>query len=237
LIEYCRGFSEVENGFISNQYLNIDWKTDNKILLVKAHERYVYEYNENLIMTNIHRDNGGVYYFSKQDFLSHKLQEIIFPHITPKLYAANFSDKDCPMFLIQRISLDAGHKAYNILHQQMHINKGDNYEFKSSYFDVSESIEELSEKHKIFCEKTKAEYADSIIKYGIAFDLATVNLTQINGIPIAVEMHKCRRPYLFNYNRCFEYFSNEHRNAQETKDALCILLRMKELFIEENPNE
>ncbi|MDD4125644.1 MAG: hypothetical protein PHW77_07985 [Eubacteriales bacterium] len=229
MIADCRGFNEVKDGFISRDYPCVDWNTNNKKLLVKAHERYVFEYNDDLVMTKIHRDNGGIYNFSKQDFLSHKLQEIVFPHISPKLFAADFSDNECPAFLIERITLDEGHKAYNVLHQQMHIQKGDSYEYNRSFFDISGNIYDLFEKHKMFCEKTKAEYADSLVKYGIAFDIAAVNLALVNGMPAAVEMHKCRRPYLFDYKRCCEYFINEHKNACEVEEALCILTRIKEL--------
>jgi len=210
-------------------YPDIDWETSNKTLLVKAHEKYVFEYSEDLIMTKIHRDNCGTYPFSKLDFLSHKLQEIVFPSISPVLYAADFSDAEHPAFLIQRISLDEGHKAYNRIHQQEHKNKGDDYRFKHDFFNISSDEAELADKHKKFCEKVLEKYSDSLSKYGIAFDIASVNLTQNDGMPIAVEMHKCRRPYLFNYRRCVDYFKHEHQDKNEVDEAMNILHRIYEI--------
>ena len=229
MIVNCRGFNEIKDGFISDEYRNIDWRTDNKKLLVKSKERYVYEYNDNLVMTKIHRDNGGGYRFTKQDFLSHKLQEIVFPQISPKVYAADFSNNDCPAFLIERIKLDDGHKAYNILHHQMHKSQGKSYAYNQSFFEVGANINELSDKHIQFCETVRAEYADSLVKYGIAFDHTTVNMAQVNGIPVAIEIHKCHRTYLFDYNRCCEYFANEHKNTVEVAEAFNILKRINEL--------
>ncbi len=225
----CRDFIETATGFDNTKHPCIDWSTDNKKLLVKAHERYVYEYSDHLIMTKIHRDNNGEYPFSKLDFLSHKLQEIVFPFITPVLYAADFSDKACPSFLIERIELDEGHKAYNKLHQKEKKNSGFDYFYDLSFLRTDSEPKKLSDGHINFCAKVRADYSGSLEKYGIAFDYATVNLTKSNGTPVAIEMHKCLRPYLFDFNRCKLYFENEHKNREEASQALLILERINEI--------
>lgn len=240
MIENCRGFYEIETGFIpSNSSIHIDWDTDSKKLLVKAHERYVYDYNDEMIMTKIHRDNGGEYCFSKLDFLSHKLQEIVFPKMTPVVFAANFSDRICPSFLIEKIQLDELHKAYNMLHQKEHSERGQDYFYSKDFFGIAED-EALNEKAQKHIEKIKdvqLQYADSINKYGVAFDHAFVNMTWRAGVPIALEMHKCLRKYLLNYEKAVYYFRNCHQNQEETKDALIILARIRELFDERQIKE
>lgn len=52
-------------------------------------------------------------------------------------------------------------------------------------------------------------------------------------VPIAIEMHKCLRKYLFNYEKAVSYFSNLHQNKEESKEALIILSRIKDLFNEQ----
>ncbi len=240
MIENCRGFYETETGFYPiNPSIHIDWNTNSKKLLVKAHEKYVYEYNNEMIMTKIHRDNGGEYCFSKLDFLSHKLQEIVFPKMTPVVYAADFSDEIYPSFLIEKIQLDELHKAYNILHQKEHIGKGQDYFYSKDFFDTAESenLNEKAQKHIEGIKKVQLQFADSINKYGIAFDYAFVNMTWRDEVPVALEMHKCLRKYLFNYEKAGYYFSNCHQNIEESKDALIILARIKELFDERQIKE
>lgn len=168
MIEDCRGFYETDTGFYpSDSSVHINWNTDTKRILVKAHERYVYDYNDEMIMTKIHRDNGGEYYFSKLDFLSHKLQEIIFPKMTPVVYAANFVDKICPSFLIEKIQLDELHKAYNILHQKENIKKGKDYFYSKDFFNNAESeiLNEKAQKHIEKIKEVQKQFADSIGKY------------------------------------------------------------------------
>jgi hypothetical protein len=240
VIENCKGFCETEIGFIpSNCSMDIDWTADSKKLLVKAHERYVYEYNEQLIMTKIHRDNDGKYPFSKLDFLSHKLQEIVFPQITPRLYAANFSDKICPSFLIEKIQLDELHKAYNIIHQKENIIKGKDYYYNEDFFntDESEILNNKAQEHIKKVKEIQLQFADSINKYGIAFDHAFVNMTWRGEIPVAIEMHKCLRKYLFDYEMATYYFNNFHENKEESRDAFIILSRIKETIEEEKIGE
>ncbi len=235
MIRNCRGFYETETGFNPlNTSNHIDWNTDSKKLLVKAHERYVYDYSDKLIMTKIHRDNGGDYCFSKLDFLSHKLQEIVFPKMTPIVYAANFSDEVCPSFLIEKIQLDELHKAYNILHQKEHIRKGQDYFYCNHFFDIEESepLNDKAQKHIDKIKEVQLQFANSINKYGIAFDHAFVNMTWRAEVPIALEMHKCLRKYLFDYEKALFYFGNYHINKEEVKDALIILARIKELLYE-----
>lgn len=57
-------------------------------------------------------------------------------------------------------------------------------------------------------------------------------MTWRGEVPIALEMHKCLRAYLFDYEKALSYFSNCHTNKEESKDALIILARIKELLDE-----
>lgn len=66
-------------------------------------------------------------------------------------------------------------------------------------------------------------------KYGIAFDHSGVNITwREHDIPVSVEVHKCRRDYLFNFNKCEDFFRSLDDDKMN-KDALVIIDRIRQL--------
>jgi hypothetical protein len=233
LLINCAGIVETETGFRCEGPTGpVDWSTDARPLLVQAHEKAVYLYNETMVLTKVHRQNGGDYPFSKLDFLTHKLQEIVFPGMCPTLFGADFTDGECPCFLLEKIPLDDCHKAYNILHQEQNSAEGRNYSYDKRFFSLSQEadLQQKARQHLEFVKTVQQTYSNSLSRYGIAFDHAAVNMTQRNGLPIAIEMHKCLRPYLFNYERCRRYFTVEHPCADESSTALLLLGRIGELL-------
>ena len=231
LIE-CRDFFETESAFLSKEISlsNIDITKGN--LVVKAHEKEIYCLNDKLILAKVHRDNDGIYPFSKVDFLSHKLQEIIFPQFVPKIYFALFDNEDTPCFVLERIKLDKLHIAYNIKRQEFHKTNGSHYYYDPEFLnlDKNNNIEELSEEHFKKVNKIQKDYSYFIYKYGLAFDHSHVNITwKHNNIPVSLEVHKCRREYLFNLNKCKEYIDNISASSLKT-EAKIILNRIEELL-------
>lgn len=222
---------ETENAFMCNG-IDLNLIDFGKLrLLVKAHEKEIYEYGDKMIIARIHNDNHGAYPFSKLDFLSHKLQEIVYPENVPKLYAASFKDKENIFFVLERIEIDVLHKAYNIYRQRAHKSKGESYEFDNTFLDTKdELIEEYSKIHFGKVEKIQRDFSNNLEMYGITFDHSQVNIAWKDDTPIALEVHKCQREYLFNYERCREYFLRSERNHEEKSKAIQILDRIEELY-------
>lgn len=84
-------------------------------LLVKAHEKEIYDAGDKII-AKVHHDNQGDYHFSDLDFYSHKLLELIYPGKVPIMYEANFDS--APYFIMEKVTLDPLHKAYNVWRQK-----------------------------------------------------------------------------------------------------------------------
>ena len=226
------GFYEAEHYFndVRIDYIKM-LRTTEKHLLVKAHEKEIYRLGDNLITAKIHRDNNGTYPFSKLDYLSHKIQELIYPELVPKLYAADFTEKDTPIFVLEKIPLDKYHIAFNISRQIAHQKDGLDYKFNADFLklDSSESIEELANRHISMVEDMKRQYAGLLNEKGIAFDYSYVNITWRNSLPVALEVHKCQRNYLFDFDRCYHYFSELEKDQDKRKIAFALLDRISEL--------
>ncbi|MBB6697571.1 hypothetical protein [Clostridium algidicarnis] len=229
----CSDFYETETSFLSKS-LNLDEIDLSKgKLAVKAHEKEIYCLSNELILAKVHRDNDGVYPFSKVDFLSHKLQEIIFPQFVPKIHFALFDNADTPMFVLQRIKLDKLHIAYNVQRQNFHKSNGRNFYYDPDFLklDENDDIDELAKEHFKKINRMQEEYSYLIDKYGLAFDHSYVNITwKDNDIPISLEVHKCKRDYLFNLNKCKKYFYNLNNNNERKEEALIILNRIEQLL-------
>jgi hypothetical protein len=226
-------------GFYETQYcfndLKIDYikqfKTKSKKLLVKAHEKEIYEFDEKIIAAKIHRDNDGVYPFSKLDFLSHKIQELLYREVVPKLYAADFTDANAPVYFVERITLDGYHKAYNITRQIANKSKGLDYKYDKCFFEIGESdnIYELADKHIEMADEMKVKYSHFFDYYGITFDYSNVNIAWKDGNPVSLEVHKCQRDYLFHYDKCLFYFKNNCKDNYTKEIGLALLRRIDEL--------
>jgi len=233
MLENLMGFYETENGFndITTDYISLaKAKANRKNLLVKAHEKEIYSLNlnNNVIIAKIHRDNKGVYPFSKLDFLSHKIQELVYPNLVPKIYAADFTEKSTPMYIVEKIPLEKYHIAYNIWRQQDNRQKGLDYKYNPDFLKINsnEDIETLAKRHIQMVDVMKDEYGDLLLEKGIAFDYSYVNITWRNNLPVALEVHKCQRDYLFNYDKCMEYFKEKYPNTEQKENGIKILERM-----------
>lgn len=229
----CMDFYETENAFLSNivDIKKLDFA--NRKLVVKAHEKEIYYLNDNIMQAVIHRDNDGLYPFSKVDFLSHKLQELIFPQHMPKVYCADFSNQYLPYFIIQKIKLDKFHIACNIQKQLIHQHEGKKYYFSSDFLslDNSYNINKLANEHYDRITSMQSKYEHLLSKYGIAFDHSSVNIVWGNDkTPISLEIHKCRRDYLFSYDICYKYFNRLNLNNSIKNNGLRILKRIKVLL-------
>ena len=188
--------------------------------------------NDNLIIAKIHRDNDGVYPFSKMDFLSHKIQELVYPDFVPKIYAADFTEKAMPIYVIEKIPLDKRHIAFNILRQKHHQEEGRNYKYNPEFLkiDSNEDIETLAKQHIQMVDTMKNEVCNNLLsEKGIAFDYSYVNITWRNNLPVSLEVHKHARDYLFNYDKCLEYFKKKYPNTEQKENGIKILERMSEL--------
>jgi len=228
----CEEFYETENAFLSKVVSLENINFSNKKLVVKAHEKEIYTLSNSLIEAVIHRDNSGEYPFSKVDFLSHKLQEIVFPEYVPKIYFGFFNNKSKPSFILERIALDNCHKAYNIKRQRHHIKNKKDYYFDEIFFKIEKenTIDALAEEHFTKVNKIQKDCEYFIDEYGIAFDHSHVNIAwKKNGEPISLEVHKCRRDYLFNYRKCFKYIDSMD-NSKSREEGLRILKRIKQLI-------
>lgn len=227
----CRDFYETEKALLSKN-INIDTDLSEAKLVVKAHEKEIYCLPNELILAKVHRDNDGGYPFSKVDFLSHKLQEIIFPQFVPKIHVALFDNPDTPVFILQRIKLDKYHIAYNRQRQDFHQSNGRKFYYDTDFLkiDENEDIFELSRIHFEKVNKMQKEYSYLIDKYGLAFDHSPVNITWKNdNVPVSIEVHKCRRDYLFNLDQCKNYLKGlDH--SKDKEDALIIINRIEELL-------
>jgi hypothetical protein len=207
----CRDFYETEDGFMSSSININEIDFSQRKLVVKAHEKEIYTLMDNYILAVIHRDNDGTYNFSKVDFLTHKLQEIIFPQFVPKIHFAFFEEVDTPSYVLERVGLDKLHIAHNVSRQKHHQDSGMAYYYDPEFLtlDENDDINALSKEHVDKIEVMQNKYMYLIDKYGIAFDHSSVNITwDVNGDPISLEVHKARRDYLFNYENCKYYFES-----------------------------
>jgi hypothetical protein len=228
----CRDFYETETAFLSKSFGLDDIDLTKGKLAVKAHEKEIYCLTDKLILAKVHRDNEGVYPFSKVDFLSHKLQEIIFPKFVPKIYIALFDNEDTPLFILERIKLDKLHMAYNIKRQNFHKSNGRKFYYDTEFLKLEEKddIDELARLHSEKTDKMQKEYSYLIGKYGLAFDHSHVNITWKNAdTPVSLEVHKCRRDYLFNLSKCKEYL-NSLENSGTKEEALVIINCIEQLL-------
>lgn len=228
----CRDFYETKTAFLSKSINIDDIDFDKNELVVRAHEKEIYCLSHKLILVKVHRENQGTYPFSKVDFLSHKLQEIIFPQFVPKIHLAFFDNPDTPTFILERIKLDKLHMAYNIQRQKVHKSNGRNFYYSPNFLKLAEedNIEELAEEHFERVSRMQKEYSYLIDKYGLAFDHSQVNITwKDNDIPVSLEVHKCRRDYLFNLDKCKDYIHNL-MDSKEKEDTLIIINRIEELL-------
>ena len=228
----CKDFYETETSFLSKELNYRDLELNKAKLVIKAHEKEISTLYNNLIIAKIHRDNNCSYPFSKVDFLSHKLQEIIYPHCVPKIYFGIFDNQENPYFVLERVPLDKLHKAYNIKRQKYHQANEKTYYFEEDFFALSpnDNIDELAKEHNIKVTNMQHEYADFVNKYGIAFDHSHANITWNEDIPVSLEVHKCRRDYLFNYDNCLRYIEGLPNDKEHKKDALAIIYRIAELL-------
>ena len=166
------------------------------------------------------------------DFLSHKLQEIIFPQFIPKIHFALFDNPDTPAFILERIKLDKLHIAFNIQRQDFHQSNGRKFYYDAEFLQLDENddISELARMHYDKINKMQMEYSYLIDKYGLAFDHSHVNITWKNdNVPVSLEVHKCRRDYLFNMDKCKSYIDSID-NSEDKEDALIITKRIEELL-------
>lgn len=228
----CQDFYETEKAFLSKSINLDDIDFHNAKLVVKAHEKEIYCLLNELILANVHRDNDGIYPFSKVDFLSHKLQEIVFPQFVPKIHFALFGNLDTPAFILERIKLDKLHIAYNIQRQNFHKSNGRKFYYDTEFLKLegNDDIDKLSRLHFEKIDKMQKEYSYLINKYGIAFDHSHVNITwKGDGTPVSLEVHKCRRDYLFNLSKCKEYI-NSLDNGNTKEEALVIINRIEQLL-------
>jgi len=221
-------FIEVEDGFVSKD------KTVTKIdfsqlkLLVKAYEKEIYDLTDNLILAKPHADNEGNYPYSKIDYLTHKLLELIFPDNVPKLFEAKFNGQT--YIVIEKIDLDPLHKAYNIWRQEVHKKEGLKYDYDNSFLKVDDDITTLCKMHTEKVNQLQERHQNNLETYGITFDHSHVNVTWRDSGFVALELHKFQRDYLFNYDKCHNYFS-QLKDVRREK-GLEILRRIKELEVD-----
>ncbi len=122
--------------------------------------------------------------------------------------------------------------AYNIQRQKFHRSNGRNFYYSPSFFKLYEedNIDGLAKEHFKKVSKMQKEYSYLMDKYGLAFDHSQVNITwKDNDIPVSLEVHKCRRDYLFNLEKCKDYIHNL-KESKEKEDALIIMNRIEELL-------
>lgn len=227
-----RDFYETETAFLSKILDLNDIDLSKGKLVVKAHEKEIYCLTDKLILAKVHRENDGVYPFSKVDFLSHKLQEIIFPQFVPKIYFALFDNEVAPLFILERIKLDKLHIAYNIQRQNFHKSNGRKFYYDNKFLKLEEkdNIDELAKLHSQKVDIMQKEYLYLMNKYGVAFDHSHVNITwKDNNIPVSLEVHKCRRDYLFNLSICKKYINSLDINNSKV-EALIIINRIEQLL-------
>lgn len=186
-------------------------------LLVKAHEKEIYDYGD-YIIAKPHQDNGGRYPFSKLDFLSHKLQELIYPEHVPKIYAGYFGDET--YYVLEKIMLDSRHKAYNIFRQQVHQKEGLQYDYSDRFLDTPSDAKKLIEEHHKMVLDMQKQHAHNLSTYGITFDHSHVNITWRENQPVALEVHKCQRAYLFDRKKCRAYIVQMTINKDKALDLI-----------------
>lgn len=195
-------------------------------LLVKAHEKEIYDYGD-YIIARTHHDNDGDYPFSKLDFLTHKLQELIYPDNVPKIYAGYFGEDT--YYVLEKVVLDPRHKAYNISRQQVHKNEGLDYDYSDKFLDTpKDDVERLMKEHYEMVLNMQKKHAHNLTTYGITFDHSHVNITWKDHLPVALEVHKCQRSYLFDRVTCREYITN--KMVINRDKALYLIDRIDELW-------
>lgn len=196
-------------------------------LLVKAHEKEIYDLNDHMIVAKPHRDNEGDYPFSKLDFLSHQLMAIIFPLNVPKVYAASFKNNQV-FYVLEKVPLDPLHQAYNVYRQKVHQKEGLDYQYNPDFLKAVDMDEHVKRHNQLVLEMQK-KHENNLKTYGITFDHSHVNITWRNQEPVALELHKCQRSYLFDYDQCLRYFTQMTDDDSNKTMGLTILKRIKTL--------
>jgi hypothetical protein len=88
----------------------------------------------------------------------------------------------------------------------------------------------LAAAHVLKVELMQKEYSYLIEQYGLAFDHSPVNITwEGNGFPVSLEVHKYRRAYLFQFDRCKEYL-NSLKACKEKEEGILIISRIEQLL-------
>ena len=215
-------FIETVNGFEATdiKFENISFDH----LLVKAHEKEIYDFGD-YIIAKPHNDNERDYEFSKVDFLSHKLLELIYGKHVPKLYAASFADDT--YFILEKLQLDPLHKAYNVFRQGVHKKEGLDYKYDPQFLAV-DNVMTLVEEHRVKVDDIQEQFKRNLEIKGITFDHSHVNITWRNDEPVFLEVHKGRKDYLFDYDRCFRYVETLENDRREL--GLLLLNRIKVLL-------
>lgn len=129
--------------------------------------------------------------------------------------------------------MDKLHIAYNIQRQIFHKANGRKFFFDKDFLrlDENDDIDELARTHAEKVDKMQRRYSCLLDKYGIAFDYSHVNIAwNDNDTPIALEVHKCRREYLFNFTKCKEYFNNLNADNPKREEGIYILNRIGQLL-------
>jgi len=224
-------FTETEDSFKSCLLKNERELIEQRVFLVKAHEKNIYSLPNDLILAEIHRDNDGRYNFTKLDFLSHCLLKLVFPKNVPKLFFADFSNQRCPYFILERVELDIGHICYNVSRQIVHKRNGRDFRFIKRFFNVAKDIDiDVEAKEHVRKVKQLQELrSNDINEYGITIDHSYVNITFPHGSEfVSLEVHKCNADYLFDIEKFTEYAKSIP--SQKTKrEAMIILDRIKEI--------
>ena len=224
-------FVETDDSFRFRSLGNAKEWMRQKQFCVKAHEKNIYRLPENLILAEIHRDNDGEYPFSKVDFLSHRLLKLVFPKNVPQVLLADFSNQNCPFFILERIPLDVGHICYNMSRHKVHRASGRDFQFSSDFFKVPDGVDLEGEarKHAEKVKQLQESNQENIREYGITFDHSAVNITFLDdGNFVSLEVHKGTREYLFNQERFIEYV-NRTENTDIAEEALLVVKRLQEL--------
>ena len=225
-------FYETADEFVSKEAQLSPQEMGSKEFMVKAHEKTVYALSPVLILAQVHRDNGGTYPFSKADFLSHKITEVLFPGMVPQIYAGNFARPDTPYFVLQRIALDPLHMAFNMARQQHYRAQGLDFRLNAHLLSVeAQQVEVLATEHWRRCAQIHQQSGECLKAYGIEFDNCAVNISWTpQGTPIFLEVHKARRDYLLDRSRLRRYLEQEREKSAEQMRALTLLNRLDEVW-------
>lgn len=110
-----------------------------------------------------------------------------------------------------------------------HQEEGHDYRYDPSYLDTSlDELEMLCQQHKEKVDAMQEANKNNLNDFGITFDHSYVNITWRKQDFVALEVHKGRKDYLFNYEKCLDYF--EHAPEAIRKQGRTYLKAIRNLL-------